>query len=429
MLKLPTELQSIRGMNDILPSNSVIWMNLENLFCQLSQRYGFNLIRTPIVEPTSLFSRTIGKATEIVEKEMYSFNDKLNDQALTLRPENTASCIRAYFQGGFSRSGIQKWFYLGPMFRHERPQRGRYRQFYQFGLEIIGSNSLQADLELIIFSNHLWKILAIPTPMLEINSLGHPTERQKYNQVLTEYWLDHKNLLDQSTIERIPKNPLRLLDSKNPDLKNLISNAPSLFEYLGEESKNNFNQITSTLQQLNIDYIVNTRLVRGLDYYNQIVFEWVTDKLGAQASIGGGGRYDGLAKILVGEDLPACGLAIGIERIVELLPKSHSALDKKYPKIYIAHEGGECLNNALTIANQARSIEYLITNLNYQGGKISNQLKKAIEYDFTAIIGTNEQLSKSVTIKNMKNHQQATVKIDDFKEYLQKILNNSRELR
>lgn len=423
MAKLPEELQSIRGMNDIMPPQSDKWVAMEKLIINLANIYGFSLIRTPVLEPTPLFTRAIGEATDIVEKEMYSFNDSLNGQALTLRPENTASCIRAYYERGFSRSGLQRWFYLGPMYRHERPQKGRYRQFYQFGLEIIGTANASADCELIVFSSNLWKKLNIPMPTLEINTLGVASERKKYREKLIEYWISHKDKLDEESLARIPKNPMRLLDSKNPDLQKIIANAPLFIDELGEESKNIFNQLLQTLDALNIPYKINPRLVRGLDYYNHIVFEWVTDKLGAQATICGGGRYDGLANYLVGEELPACGFAIGLERLFSLIPEDSQLFTKQKPCIYIAHEGATCAIWAMQVAEKIREFENINTQFSFAGNKISNQIKKAVECgcEFVAIIGEREVSTKTVTIKNLKTQSQESydfVNIADFYKIL-----------
>lgn len=420
MAKLAEELQSIRGMNDLMPADSPKWQAMENLIKKMALAYGFSFVRTPIVEPTQLFARAIGEATDIVEKEMYSFSDSLNGQLLTLRPENTASCIRAYYEHGFARSGVQRWFYIGPMFRHERPQKGRYRQFHQFGLEIIGSNSPQADCELISFSANLWKSLSIPEPVLEINSLGVASERQKYREKLITYWLTHKDKLDEESLARVPKNPLRLLDSKNPELKEIIANAPTLLDELGEDSKRILAETINTLNELGIKHILNPRLVRGLDYYNHIVFEWVSDKLGAQATICGGGRYDGLAGYLVGEDLPACGFAIGLERLLSLIPDEHKISTQTKPKIYVVYEGGENSAFAMKIAHSIRGNINENINLtcvfSYSSGKIGGHLKKAVEIgaDYAVIVGERERLEESLTIKNLKTQTQEVIKFAEI---------------
>lgn len=414
MAKLPESLHSIRGMSDLLPVESRRWQTLERTLADLSHRYGFAWIRTPIVEPTGLFVRSIGEVTDIVEKEMYRWNDRLNGQDLCLRPENTASCVRAYFEHGLSRSGVQRWFYLGPMFRHERPQKGRYRQFHQFGLEILGSASIHADLELILFTAQLWKTLGINPPRLEINTLGIASERTLHRSALIRHWEAHSACLDDEAKNRLYKNPLRVLDSKNPQMQPIIDKAPQLLDFLGEDSRTLFAQLQAGLTQSGIDFRINPRLVRGLDYYNHSVFEWVSDDLGAQGTVCGGGRYDGLAPLIADAPLPACGFAIGLERLLSLMPETPQP--SATPMVWVAFEGAENALYAQAVAQSLREQTQSSVLYHFEGGKFAHQIKKALELScsFVVLIGERERNEQSVTLKILAENRQQTLPRDQL---------------
>jgi histidyl-tRNA synthetase len=312
-------IQAIRGMNDILPEKTSLWRQVETIFVDCLSSYGYQEIRFPLVESTQLFKRTIGEVTDIVEKEMYTFND-LNGDSLTLRPEGTASCVRACLEHGLLHNQQQKLWYMGPMFRHERPQKGRYRQFTQFGVEAFGMSGPNIELELIAICYRLWNQLGFSNEVqLQVNFLGELSERVAYKNTLVDYFRTHYDLLDEDSKKRLKKNPLRILDSKNPELKELIAAAPKLIDVLGSESKLHFESFCEGLELLKIPYVINPVLVRGLDYYGHTVFEWVTDKLGSQATICAGGRYDKLVEQLGGSETPAVGFALGFERIVLLM--------------------------------------------------------------------------------------------------------------
>ncbi|NDE56828.1 MAG: histidine--tRNA ligase, partial [Gammaproteobacteria bacterium] len=313
------KIQAIRGMHDILPTQTPRWQYVENLLRRVMGAYGYQEIRLPIVEKTDLFKRSIGEVTDIVEKEMYTFEDR-NGDSLTLRPEGTAGCLRACLEHGLLYHQTQRLWYMGQMFRHERPQKGRYRQFHQLGVEAYGMVGPDIDAELILLSYRLWRDLGIDHQLrLEINSLGTSEERSRYRERLVVYFRQHLEVLDEESLRRLETNPLRILDSKNPDLRAIIAGAPSLIEELQEESRAHFEGLLSRLDRLGLPYVVNPRLVRGLDYYSRTVFEWVTDALGAQGTVCAGGRYDGLVEQLGGKESTAVGFALGMERLIELL--------------------------------------------------------------------------------------------------------------
>lgn len=313
------KIKAIRGMNDILPDQTPVWQYLENVVKGVLSSYGYSEIRMPIVEQTGLFKRSIGEVTDIVEKEMYTFDDR-NGDSLTLRPEGTASCVRAGEEHGLLFNKMQRLWYQGPMFRYERPQKGRYRQFHQIGVETFGMAAADIDAEVILLSARLWKKLGLlDSVTLQLNSLGSNEARADYKKALVEYLSQRKELLDEDSLRRLDSNPLRILDSKNPDMQNLLEDAPVLNDYLDEESQEHFSSLTSMLDEAGIAYEINPRLVRGLDYYCKTVFEWVTDKLGAQGTVCAGGRYDGLVKQLGGRPTPAVGFAMGVERLILLL--------------------------------------------------------------------------------------------------------------
>ncbi|MCK5896131.1 MAG: histidine--tRNA ligase, partial [Cocleimonas sp.] len=333
-------IQSIRGMHDILPSQSAAWQYLEATVRSLFNSYGYRELRTPILEPTKLFSRSIGEATDIVEKEMYTFADR-NGDSLSMRPEGTASCVRSGIQHGLLYNQQQRIWYTGPMFRHERPQEGRYRQFYQAGIETYGIATPDIDAEVIAVGARLWRQLGLKGIKLQLNTLGSDAARQQYRDVLIDYFSTHQDQLDEDAKRRLHKNPLRILDTKNPDLDKLVSAAPCLIDYLDDESKQHFDALCTHLDAMEIDYSINPRLVRGIDYYNRTVFEWVTEELGAQGTVCAGGRYDGLVKQLGGRATPACGFGIGLDRLLLLMESQQQQPAALTPHVYLILAGEE----------------------------------------------------------------------------------------
>lgn len=416
--------QAIRGMNDILPQDMAAWQAMELLFAQLMRQYGYQEIRFPLLESTALFKRSIGEVTDIVEKEMYTFID-LNGDSLTLRPEGTASCVRACLEHGLLHNATQRLWYLGPMFRHEKPQKGRYRQFYQLGIEAFGFLGVDAELEMIALSARLWKALGIASHVdLEINTLGSLEERHIYKNALTEFLKSNHTQLDRDSLKRLDTNPLRILDSKNPQTQALLSDAPKLYDALGEASRSRFQALLNGLDQLGISWRVNSNLVRGLDYYSHTVFEWTTDKLGAQATICAGGRYDALLTHLGGAEMPAFGLAIGVERVLLLLQSL--AVEIPHPASFIL-----CIitsdplstQKGLCVAEQLRDHFpqwQILTNTVGTGFK--SQFKRAdkLGADFALIIGDDEMMHQTVSIKNLKAQKdQTTIPESDLISYLQ----------
>ena len=321
-------------MNDVLPPQSADWEWLEEVVRDLMRRHAYQNLRTPIVEPTGLFVRGLGEVTDIVEKEMYSFTDRLNGEELTLRPENTAGVVRASIEHSMLYEGGKRLYYIGPMFRHERPQRGRYRQFHQIGAEALGFAGPEVDAEIILLAHHLWKTLGLVDVRLELNSLGQLPERQAHRLALIAYLEQHEDLLDADSKRRLHTNPLRILDTKNPDLQNLVNGAPKLMDFLGAESLDHFNRLRQMLDASQIEYRINPRLVRGMDYYNLTVFEFITDSLGSQGTICGGGRYDTLVEQLGGKPAPAIGWAMGVERVIELLREQALLPSTPKPDVY-----------------------------------------------------------------------------------------------
>ena len=321
-------------MNDVLPPQSADWEWLEEVVRDLMRRHAYQNLRTPIVEPTGLFVRGLGEVTDIVEKEMYSFTDRLNGEELTLRPENTAGVVRASIEHSMLYEGGKRLYYIGPMFRHERPQRGRYRQFHQIGAEALGFAGPEVDAEIILLAHHLWKTLGLVDVRLELNSLGQLPERQAHRLALIAYLVQHEDLLDADSKRRLHTNPLRILDTKNPDLQNLVNGAPKLMDFLGAESLDHFNRLRQMLDASQIEYRINPRLVRGMDYYNLTVFEFITDSLGSQGTICGGGRYDTLIEQLGGKSAPAIGWAMGVERVIELLREQALLPSTPKPDVY-----------------------------------------------------------------------------------------------
>lgn len=410
-------IQAIRGMNDLLPSSSGLWDFLETSLKNTAKDYGYLEIRTPILESTDLFKRSIGEVTDIVEKEMYSFQDKNGDN-LSLRPEGTASVVRAGIEHGLFYNQIQKLFYLGPMYRHERPQKGRYRQFHQFGLEIFGIEGPEAEAEMIILAHRLFKKIGLLDQVkLEINTLGELSERQEYKKILIKYFENFENLLDQDSKNRLYKNPLRILDSKNPEMQDLINQAPKLLDFLSPESLNKFNKFKNYLDAVGISYTVNLRLVRGLDYYAHTVFEWVTSNLGAQGTVLAGGRYDGLIEQLGGQKNHAVGCAFGIERLVLLLENLNIKPAENSPDIYLVAVGPESvLVKAFEIAENLRNLKNnknlnLKIDMNLAGGSFKSQFKKADKSGakLALILGEDEVKNNQIIIKFLREEKEQVV--------------------
>lgn len=420
-------LQSVRGMRDILPEQSASWQYIENTARELFSSYGYSELRTPIIESTDLFKRSIGDATDIVEKEMYTFDDR-NGDSLTLRPEGTASVVRAGIQHGLFHNQQQRLWYIGPMFRHERPQKGRYRGFYQAGIETYGIEGPEIDAEVIAIAARFWKKLGFKKVRLEINSLGSNEARENYREVLIEYFSKDLEILDEDSQRRLHKNPLRILDTKNPTMKNLVENAPSLLDYLDEESKNHFEGLKKRLDMMGIDYIVNPRLVRGIDYYNRTVFEWITEDLGSQGTICAGGRYDGLVKQLGGKDTTACGFGIGIDRLQLLVEEQNLDQSNNNPHAFLVMSGevaeltGTALSEKLRDAHP--SLRLLV---NAGGGSFKSQLKRADKSGaaYALILGDSEIQSKQIVVKPLLGKgEQQTISVDELSDFVeQQIIN------
>jgi len=399
-------IQAIRGMNDILPGDTPRWQLVESAFRKLMRAYGYNEIRMPIVEMTELFKRSIGEVTDIVEKEMYTFEDR-NGDSLTLRPEGTASCVRAGIQNGLLHNQIQKLWYGGPMFRHERPQKGRYRQFHQLGVEVFGLDGPDIDAELILITARLWRALGIADKVsLELNSLGSNEARTAYRDKLVTYFEAHLDVLDDDSKRRLHTNPLRILDSKNPDLKTIIAAAPKLSDHLDETSKAHFERLCQMLRDVGIEFRLNTCLVRGLDYYNRTVFEWVTDQLGAQGTVCAGGRYDGLVQQLGGRATPAVGFALGIERLIELLDTEFVENAASLPHAYLIMLTPEAEQLGRKLAEELRDhLPDLRLIVNNGGGGLKNQIKRADKSlaQLAIILGEDEVRQGLVTIKYLRD--------------------------
>jgi len=418
------KIQAIRGMNDLLPKDSDLWAFVERTIADLFISYGYKNIRTPVVEKTDTFCRAIGQATDIVEKEMYSWHET-NGDSLSLRPEGTAGCVRMMIEHNLPREGIQKVFYQGAMFRHERPQKGRYRQFHQVGLEVFGAPNAKVDAELMMITHSLWQKLGLKNVTLEINTLGSSEARESYREILVEYFSAHKDQLDEDSLRRLETNPLRILDSKNKDMQALINHAPKLMEHLDEESAQHFDQFKDYLDILNIDFVINTRLVRGLDYYNRSVFEWTTTDLGAQGTICAGGRYDGLVEKMGGKPTPAVGLAIGLERLILLLEEQKIAITNQQLAIYIITPNEQDQLKSMQIANTLHeAIAGAIIYNDITLGSFKSQFKKADKAgaDFALILGEEELNNNQVSIKPLKSQeQQQTLSLDEaikyFKDY------------
>ncbi|MGD0960403.1 MAG: histidine--tRNA ligase [Methylomonas sp.] len=424
MAKPVQALQAIRGMHDILPEQSPLWQKLENFAKQTLSAYGYREIRLPIVEYTELFTRSIGEVTDIVEKEMYTFTDR-NGDSLTLRPEGTAGCLRAGLEHGLLHNQTQRLWYYGPMFRHERPQKGRYRQFYQLGVEAYGMPGADIDLELILLTDRLWKMLGIRGNLeLQINSLGTSEERAVYREKLVAYFRQYADQLDADSLRRLETNPLRILDSKNPDLQTVLSGAPVLLEYLGEPSLAHFNELKSGLDTLAINYRINTRLVRGLDYYAKTVFEWVTSDLGAQGTICAGGRYDGLIEQLGGKANHAIGFAMGMERILALMEQIDSNAGEPYADVFMIRVGPMAEAAGLILAERIRdNIPGLKLQVNCGGGSFKSQFKRADKSGavWAIILGDDEAANAAAALKPLRTEaEQVTLTHGALLQKLQK---------
>jgi len=409
-------IKSIRGMHDVLPDDSHRWQAFENTIRQLMASYGYKEIRMPLVESTDLFCRSIGEVTDIVEKEMYTFEDRNGDK-LTLRPEGTASCVRAGIQHGLLHNQIQRLWYNGPMFRHERPQKGRYRQFHQFGVEVYGIDTPDIDAELILIGARLWKQLGLKNIRLELNTLGSNQARAKYKEVLVEYLNKHNALLDEDSKRRLSTNPLRVLDSKNPEMKAMLDDAPALMDHLDDESRQQFDKLTARLDATGIAYTLNPRLVRGLDYYCKTVFEWVTDELGAQGTICAGGRYDGLVEQLGGKATPAIGFALGVERILSLL-EAQQEQETDLIDVYFLLLGDACEVKGLQLAENVREHYPEMSMVTHcGGGSFKSQMKKADKSGarIALILAEDELSNEQVTLKYLREKKdQVTVKFEDI---------------
>lgn len=389
-------------MNDVLPDASPVWLYFEQVTRDWLSAYGYKNIRMPIVESTHLFVRGVGEHTDIVEKEMYSFEDRLNGEKLTLRPEGTAGCVRACVEHGLLYNQTQRLWYMGPMYRHERPQKGRYRQFHQIGVEAFGMATPDVDAEMILMLADLWSRLGLSNVSLEINSLGDPEERAKHRSVLIAYLEKFTDILDEDGKRRLYANPLRVLDTKNPALQEMAENAPKLSDFLGEASKAHFEGLKALLDAAGISYTVNDRLVRGLDYYNRTVFEWVTRDLGAQGTIAAGGRYDGLVEVLGGKPCPAVGFGMGIERILLLLEAQAVPVPVAAPDVYMVHLGEAAGTLAFVTAQQLRASGLSVV-LNCGGGSFKSQFKKAdaSQARFAVVIGEAEAETKTANLKTL----------------------------
>lgn len=403
-------LQAIRGMNDCLPSETNIWQMVESVLRRVASNYGFAEIRMPIVESTALFKRSIGEVTDIVEKEMYTFDDR-NGDSLTLRPEGTASCVRAGNQHGLLYNQEQRLWYMGPMFRHERPQKGRYRQFHQFGLEAFGIATPDIDAEIILLTSRLWRELGIDEFVtLELNSLGSNEERANYRDALVVYLTEREELLDDDSKRRMHTNPLRVLDSKNPQVQEALADAPKLSDYFGEETQAHFTSLCARLDAAGIKYVLNDRLVRGLDYYNRTVFEWVTDSLGAQGTVCAGGRYDGLVEQLGGKATPAFGFALGIERLVLMLTELDKVANvRPQVDVYVVILGDDAQIAANALAEQWRDqVPDIRLQCHCGGGNMKKQLKRADKSgaQIALILGDNEIAEQKVMVKYLRGQQE-----------------------
>jgi histidyl-tRNA synthetase len=402
-VKKQSKLQSVKGMNDVLPVEGIHWENLEVMLREWLTAYGYRLIKTPVLEPTSLFRRGIGEVTDIVEKEMFSFVDRLNGDELTLRPEFTAGIARATIQHNLTYASPQRVYSMGPVFRHERPQRGRYRQFHQLDVEALGFAGPDIDAELIVMLSRLWREMGLDDVRLEINCLGEAPERMAHRAALITYFESHRELLDEDAQRRLHSNPLRILDTKNPTMQDMVNGAPRLSEFLGAQSLEHYAGVKRLLDDAGVRYIENPRLVRGLDYYNLTVFEWITDALGTQGTICGGGRYDGLIEVLGGKPTPAIGFAIGLERLLELYLEVNQPDDVADLDVYVVHQGEGTARRAFTLAEELRDAGFAVL-LHAGGGGFKSQMKRADVSGaaVAVILGENELNAGTAAVKLLR---------------------------
>jgi histidyl-tRNA synthetase len=425
--KKAEKIVGVKGMNDVLPADAPLWELFENTVQTVLKSYGFQQIRTPIVESTALFARGLGAVTDIVEKEMYSFTDSMNGDQLTLRPESTAGVLRAALEHNLTYDGPKRLWYSGPMFRHERPQRGRYRQFQQVGAEALGFTGPDIDAELIMLCQRLWDDLGLQDIKLELNSIGNADERNKHRTDLIAYFEQHKELLDTDAQRRLYSNPLRILDTKNPAMQDMVNAAPKLLEYLGEESRAHFEGVQKILRHNGIPYTINPRLVRGMDYYNRTVFEWVTDQLGAQGTVCAGGRYDPLAEMFGGKPTPACGFAMGVERLLELMKASGEQFAPNQCDIYVVHQGETAQLQAFVVAERLRDagLDVVLHCASANaGGSFKTQMKRADTSGaaYAVILGEDEVAKGVATVKALRAgesaNNQATIAFEGVADYL-----------
>lgn len=415
-------IQAIRGMNDCSPTESPLWQWIEGQVRQILSSYGYSEVRMPIVESTPLFARAIGEVTDVVSKEMYTFWD--NDEQLTLRPEGTAGCVRAAIEHGWIYNNEQRLWYMGPMFRHERPQKGRYRQFHQAGVEVFGIATPEIDAELIILTARLWKALGIDQHVsLQLNSIGSLEARANYRSALVAFLENHQDLMSEEEKERLVKNPLRILDTKNQALQDVLDGAPKLLDYLDDESREHFAQLCGLLDAVGIQYEINPKLVRGLDYYNKTVFEWVTSALGAQGTVCGGGRYDGLVEQLGGHATSGVGFAMGLERLVLLVQEANKSIPvKSAVDIYVVYQGEGTTLAAFQLAEKLRSeLPHLSTMLHCSGGNFKKQFKRADKSGATLalVLGESEVQNNQVVVKHLLGAaEQQTIDVDNLIEHV-----------
>ena len=418
-------IQSIRGMNDILPADNAAWATLERVAARVFAGYGYEQIRLPIMERTGLFKRAVGEVTDIVEKEMYTFEDR-GGESLSLRPEGTAGAVRAGIEHGLLHNATQRLWYTGPMFRYERPQKGRYRQFHQFGVEAFGQTGPDVDIEQIAMAARLFAALGVTGMRLQINTLGTPEERADYRDALHAYFSEHFDTLDEDSKRRLDRNPLRILDTKNPAMADVVANAPTLREYLGAESSAHFDGLCQGLEALGIDYTINPRLVRGLDYYTRTVFEWITADLGAQDAVCSGGRFDGLVEQLGGSATPAMGFALGVERLIALMLDQNVALDDLKPQVYLIHTGDTTSARVPALAEALRdALPDLRLRVHAGGGSMKSQFKRADKSGATLalIFGDDEAAADEIQIKPLTDaRDQERVAIDAAAERIATLL-------
>lgn len=409
--------QSIKGMKDVLPSESPKWIFFEKIIVDWMRKYGYEQIRTPILENTNLFIRSIGEATDIVEKEMYSFVDSLNKDALTLRPEGTVACLRACLENNLLYNSTQRLWYMGPMFRHEKPQKGRYRQFTQVGVEALGLEGPDIDAEMISMTKELWDQFGFKNIELQVNTLGTIVERSNYRSVLIKYLEDNIDVLDEDGRRRLYSNPLRVLDSKNESMQDVCNNAPKLIEFLGKDSLSHYQKWLNILEKLNISYVENTRLVRGLDYYNNSVFEWVSYDSGSPLTFCAGGRYNGLIEELGGEPKPGIGFAMGVERVLDMLDAK--IIPKNSDLIYIIHLGEKATECGLLVSQKLRYAGFNVKQ-DFEHTSIKSQLKRADKQNarFCIIIGENEILLNKVKVKDMHSRNESIIDLDKLVDFL-----------